>query len=565
MNHYYLNPGQRYIYELMPRQLTLIAGRRFGKTDGVAAPYIKRVVTNMPRGKSAIYCATLKQGLTRTIPGTVAAIERMTGWSHGIHFFVGCHAPKATGFPEPLTRPYNWEHCIHWFNGHVTHVLSQDVKFSANSLTLDAALVDEARAIRKQKIDEELLPAISGTPGMFLDFPLKKSFYMMTDRPLLRAEQWVCDREASSSPEAELELLHAIELYAALVNEGYPLWAQQKQLEEINALRTACHLFKEYDTLTNIEIVGADYIADMKRILPERIFNISILNIRQKRQADGFYSAYDPERHTYVVESADVVDNMRMEIKPTPKNRIRSTFQTWDFKRLQEHSCFLDLDLDPKQSLNIAFDYNANINWVITGQKKEHNGVPALMVLGSMFVKEPKDIRDLCADWAAYYEPHRSRCNAVNYYYNQTAKQKKYANGGIDEKFHETVRRELVSHGWRVNCVDMGETMLQNRKYFMFVDAFKNAVDPLRLRPIYLFPMFNRENNEFLLAAIENTGRKNGRLGIEKDKGEEKLADSEENPSELRTDGTDAFDDLFMGVNSFHRDNAPMIPKIRFI
>ena len=110
----------------------------------------------MPRGKSAIYCATLKQGLTRTVPGTVAAIERITGWKQGVDFFVGRKAPKEAQFDEPFVKPLNWEHCIHWFNGHVTHLLSQDIKFSANSLTLDAVLIDETRIIKKQKIDDIL-------------------------------------------------------------------------------------------------------------------------------------------------------------------------------------------------------------------------------------------------------------------------------------------------------------------------------------------------------------------------------------------------------------------------
>ena len=40
---FYLNAGQRYIYEILPRRLTLIAARRFGKTDGVQGPYLSRV------------------------------------------------------------------------------------------------------------------------------------------------------------------------------------------------------------------------------------------------------------------------------------------------------------------------------------------------------------------------------------------------------------------------------------------------------------------------------------------------------------------------------------------
>ena len=69
----------------------------------------------------------------------------------------------------------------------------------------------------------------------------------------------------------------------------------------------------------------------------------------------------------------------------------------------------------------------------------------------------------------------------------------------------------------------------------------------------YLFPTFNRNNNEFLLPAIEQTGIKVGRNGFEKDKSGEKLIESDEDPLELRTDGTDAWDTLFIGIRSLHR------------
>ena len=42
-----------------------------------------------------------------------------------------------------------------------------------------------------------------------------------------------------------------------------------------------------------------------------------------------------------------------------------------------------------------------------------------------------------------------------------------------------------------------------------------------------------------------------GRNGFHKDKGGEKLAESEEDLLEHRTDGTDAFDTLFIGCEKF--------------
>lgn len=555
-HQFYLNRAQRYVYELMPKKATIIGARRLGKTDGIDGPYLCRVVSLMPRGKSAVYCASLKQGLTRTIPGTIAAIERITGWKHGVHFFVGCKAPAAACFPQPIVAPFNWEHCIHWFNGHVTHILSQDIKFSANSLTLDAVLIDEARIIRKEKVDGELMPALSGSPGMFMDCPYKKSVYITTDRPLTREGLWVLDRENDSTPEIEMQICELIRERAYMIKNGYAKYKLDLNLIEINQLRAKCHLFKEYDTIENIAIVGEDYIADMKRSLPPRIFAISILNKRVRRPADGYYSAFDEGKHTYVVESADKMEDFRIVVKPTPKNRIKGTYETYDFRRLQEHSCAMDYDIDPKQSLNIAFDYNANINWVVTGQKGEADGIKRMHVLSSMFVKNEQKLPELCHEWDRYYSPHKIRNNTVNFYFNQTAKQRKYANNGRDEMFKDTVISELTALGWNVVAVDMGPALFQEQKFYMLDDAFKLRQDPKRGGQKYLYPQFNKDNNEYLIVALENTETSDKYGGFGKDKSGEKKAENEDDGdlAELRTDGTDAFDDLFIGMNNFYRE-----------
>ena len=53
--------------------------------------------------------------------------------------------------------------------------------------------------------------------------------------------------------------------------------------------------------------------------------------------------------------------------------------------------------------------------------------------------------------------------------------------------------------------------------------------------------LFYRSNNEDLILAIQTSGVSRGRNGFRKDKSGEKLAESEEDLLEHRTDGTDAF------------------------
>ena len=61
-------------------------------------------------------------------------------------------------------------------------------------------------------------------------------------------------------------------------------------------------------------------------------------------------------------------------------------------------------------------------------------------------------------------------------------------------------------------------------------------------------PFFNRSNNEDLILAIQSAGVSRGRNGFRKDKSGEKLAESEEDLLEHRTD---AFDTLYIGAEKF--------------
>ena len=71
-----------------------------------------------------------------------------------------------------------------------------------------------------------------------------------------------------------------------------------------------------------------------------------------------------------------------------------------------------------------------------------------------------------------------------------------------------------------------------------------------------LTPYFNRQNNEDLILAIQSAEIERGRNGFRKDKTGEKLHETEENRLELRTDGTDAFDTLYIGCERFPRSGS---------
>ena len=65
-----------------------------------------------------------------------------------------------------------------------------------------------------------------------------------------------------------------------------------------------------------------------------------------------------------------------------------------------------------------------------------------------------------------------------------------------------------------------------------------------------LMPFINRQNN-FLILSLQSASVSRGRNGFRKEKGGEKLAESEEDLLEHRTDGTDAFNTLYIGCGKF--------------
>ena len=85
--------------------------------------------------------------------------------------------------------------------------------------------------------------------------------------------------------------------------------------------------------------------------------------------------------------------------------------------------------------------------------------------------------------------------------------------------------------------------MRHDEKYLLINQAFAGKQR--------LMPFFNRQNNDDLLLAIQGAGVSRGRNGFHKDKSGEKLAETEEDLLEHRTDGSDAFDTLYIGCEKF--------------
>ena len=521
----YFNKPQRLTQLIGANTTVIVAGRRTGKTDSIAAPFVLRNMQRMPGSTGGIVVPTFKHGLTNTIPGLLAAWKRW-GFIEGIHYVVGKKPPKS--FRQPIIDPKDYEHVITFYNGSVAVIISQDRPGSSNSLTLSWLLVDEAKFIDYAKLKDETLPANGGIKSHFGKHSFNHSIMILSDMPQTQKGSWFLHYR----DKMDVELIKTIEATV------YEIWRTKERIRALNAsgktvppylkgylrrldrdlnkMRSVAVYYREYSSIENLQLLGENYIKQMKRDLTPLTFQTSILCQRIGIAKDGFYSSMR-EGHKYDANDNQYLDTLGYD---------------YDFSTLDARA---DKDVDPDVPICIGMDYNANINWIVAGQPRDRR----LNVIKSFYVKFDRKIPALVEDFCRYYAAHRNK--TVVYYYDATALGSNYAVN--DQDFHYNVVKEFERHGWRVESVYLGNPMHHDEKYLLINNAFAGKQR--------LMPFFNRSNNEDLILAIQSAGVSNGRNGFRKDKSGEKLAESEEDLLEHRTDGTDAFDTLYIGCEKF--------------
>ena len=629
-----------------------IAARRTGKTDGLVAPYVWMTSNSMPGMLGAWVAVSRQQGFSKTIPGTMAAMERMFGFQIGIH--MGWGRPPKHVRPS-IFKPKSYENIIWFANGAQWALISLSQTASANSYTFSACVGDECRFFPKKKVDEELMPALSGQTHPlgdinFSDYnPLYRSTRFVSDASLTAKGSWLeredekLDLEIETGKfkgktyrwvQGELEdyadkviryndllynakktghtphvvpaevktMIRAVALkmlkhegmFHILPNHGkkitknmvdmavnyklvtaedaeliydyeylltpeedfeMQMFLRSKKFQDdyLRELRRSAFVVRRASTLANVDVLGEEYIRQMKRDLPPYTFMVSILNVKIKKSNDGFYSNLDIDHvHGYINDSG--IDPLTMANWSTQKatgiiggKKITSESYQPDLKELSERNdCRMDSDCINDLPLYLAFDYNANINTLVVGQVYQRDGVEAVNVIKSFYVKNERKLRELVDDFSRYYAPKRAVNRDVVYYYDSTAKQgASYAL--TDERFYQAVIKELERNGWNVTAIDMGVPEKHEVKHRIINNGLAGIEYPaIRI---------NQLNNPDLIIALQLCEVSIGYQGFRKDKSQEKKPETEENlPLQQRTDFTDAFDSLYLGCK-FWRGN----------
>lgn len=519
----------------------ILAARGTGKSEGIDARFILRNVWEMPGSLGALISPSYAKAWSNTLPAICKALSEW-GYVQNIHYVVGHKAPASMGYRDPV-RPLTgegWANAFHFWNGTVMVILSFSQSMSANSMSIDWIIGPEAKFLNYDKIKTEVNPANRGNVQYFGHCPHHHSTCYSSDMPTSGVGRWLLDKVNEMNND-HINLIRT--LYKELMEyKRKPLTEHvqkkisrlQKDLDlarryqppvrpEAGKQREYTLFYGEYDIFDNLEVVGEDYIWQMKRDSPALVWRTAFLNERIFKIANGFYSALDENVHFY-----------------TPSDNGRLSALGSDWNRLEKSGCLGDGDLDFNAPLHIAFDANASICTAVVGQKDEGT----LRVLKSFYVKTPSKLTDLVKRVADYYRPKLNK--EIIVYYDHTFT---WENATSTESYADTIERTFIAEGYQVNMVYVGQAPKHNWKHLMIDRSLKGDPD-------FLWIQFNLYNNEFLKIAMEQAGIRQGRNGFEKDKSVESTEDTADNPDEYKTHVTDAFDTLWYGMNFFFQDSA---------
>jgi hypothetical protein len=519
-NEQYFNDAQQFLLAMNARDEIAVCGRGFGK-GAVQAGRLQTGFQGMPGSAGGFVSPSVKRCLTNILPSLLIHLERW-GFRRDVHYCVGKKPWKALHWHSPIFAPANWENSIAFYNGSVCNIISQDRAGTSNSMSLDYIIADEAKFLDPDQLRNETFLANRGNEMYFGDFFMHHGMTITSDMPITKKGSWFLKYEEDMNVDLVSSMWFICRKIAALHKQimSYPdkAYVINEELNQwrsvLNKMRKDCLLYAEFSSLENIDLLGEDYIRRMKRELSPGTFDSAILNKRQRIAKDGFYGSLDEDVNFYTAPNISYLDNM-----------------AYDFNKLQQVDSRMDSDVDDDLPLVIAFDANSNFNCLVVGQDKDAK----LRVLKSFYVKYDRKLPELIDDFCLYYHYHKFK--KVLFYFDATFKGT--VTGMHANELYVIIERALKRNGWAVQTKYIGKPMNHIEKNLLINNMLKG-----RARHQVLI---NRDNNEDLIISIESAEVVNGK----KDKSGEKVVETDEDQLQNRTDFSDAFDTLCIGVEDF--------------
>lgn len=503
-------------------------GRGTGKST-IIAWLMHQINETMPRSCWILQGATFQQILTRTLPGTLGALDKL-GYEKDVDYFINRFPP--TGYYLPYQAPAKADNCLFLVN-HKTKcsvaftMFSQD-RSSSRGPNRDGCICDESLLLDIDKFTAETKPTIRGNREYFSKSNLHHGIFHFTSMPT--GDSFLFD----GSELYEEEGNNVIDLRDKMADmqfqfiklndkeEQLELWSEINQLDKkIRFYANKKTYYSEYNAFDNIRALGLSYIKDQLKDSTELLFQIEILNKRIFKIEGGFYAYLNRQHHCYK-GSYDYshIDNLDFNIE-----------------KLSSINSLHDLDCNKELPLHIGMDFGTAINWLVVGQHIK--SINQFNFIKSFIVKSPKIIDDLVLDFCTYYSHHKTK---TVYLHADAEGNNPRPNVVGQTTYIQQVIKLFRAQGWSVVNKSLNRTNPEHHnKYLLWAKCLNPANE---FKSPYPVIRFNAINCKDLLLSMERSPTKDSNNRIGKDKASERKLKANR---EQATDGGDAADQIIYG------------------
>lgn len=289
----------------------ILAARATFKTSLGGSLFLLRRVFEMPKSTGACVGISFNNLYENTVP-PVKAFLLSKGFVEDVHFTI-CKPPPAS-WPKPLLGivDKSYKNTMTWYNGTVMQFISLRRRASANGVSAQWGLFDEAKFMDESVLVEEIFAIFRGNEKYFgkCGGYLAKCF--MTDKSADPAHiKWLLKkRELVDHNKKDLVLRlanHLQELklqYNTATKTGkYLLRPQIHAIEtRLATLRSSLVNVVEISIDDVRPILGEMFYQDKKRNTPEHEFRVVYENKDPDRPGDPFYPAWDKDKLCYDIK-----------------------------------------------------------------------------------------------------------------------------------------------------------------------------------------------------------------------------------------------------------------------
>jgi hypothetical protein len=459
------------------KTIVLEWARGTGKST-ILAWFVKEAVKQMPKATGILVAETFQQALSKTWPSTKDGLK-MFGIYQDIDYVVG-KSGKSLGFDMPFQSPDKWENVIHFSNGFIWLLVSNDQANGGRGINSSIVIGDEAVLLDKKRLFDNVQTTNRSTcGGLYEDQPLCNAEIYASSVAMTEKGQWFTDMEALAKKEP---------------------WKV---------------LFVKAPAAVNKHNLSKDWFERMwDNATSEMHYNAEIKNIRPSKVANRFYPSLDPKKHYYRY----AYDNNYLQA-------IGVNARKKDF------NCQQDTDFMRSKPLILSIDWGNIITMKVAQDQGER-----YRVLKTFYVTSPKIIDDLIdEEFAPYYDHKKAWNNVIEFYFDRNGNSKT-PNARVT--FAEQAIGCLKRAGWKVIVkVRKGsENPPHNDKFIVINYILKNG-GTQGLPAIEI----NENNCNDLIISMENAPALPGNKPntIIKDKRSEK---SKTTKQEHATHFSDAFD-----------------------